>query len=338
VYACRSDANVLRCLDLRLIRLPCRDAVKQQKISKQFATIYGLGVKLSSAAEADALLVMLEGPTEWDKLKKGARNEKILVVADLEEELEGAQEAGLATLVLDMEDAPVFEKLTQALLAAVAEEILEPGADVIALYSGFEAGKIDSISYIRLDERLGRLTARDLRKLETSVPLETLKMVVDLAVDIGREGREGKPVGTMFVVGDTRRVLENSHSAGFDPVRGYSRNERTLGDARTREAIKEIAQLDGAIVVAADGTVEKTCQLIDAPHASVTLSKGLGSRHWAAAAISKSTKSVAVVVSESNGTVRLFQNGEVMLRIEPFRRAMKWKEFDFEPPHPPSVD
>ena len=312
--------------------------MKQHKISKQFATIYDLGVKLSHAAEADALLVMLEGPTEWDKLKKGARNEKILVVADLEEELEGAEEAGLTTLVLDMEEAPVLEKLTQALLAAVAEEILEPGADVVALYSGFEAGKIDSISYIRLDERLGRLTARDLRKLETSVPLETLKMVVDLAVDIGREGREGKPVGTMFVVGDTRRVLDNSHPAGFDPVRGYSRTERTLSDARTREAIKEIAQLDGAIVVAADGTVEKTCQLIDAPHASVTLSKGLGSRHWAAAAISRSTKAVAVVVSESNGTVRLFQNGEVILRIEPFRRAMKWKEFDFEPPHAPSVD
>ena len=117
-------------------------SVKQPQFSKQFATIYGLGVKLSSAAEADALLVMLEGPTDWERLKKGARKEKILVVADLEEELEGATEAGLETLVLDMEEAPVFEKLTQALLAAVADEILEPGAEVIALYSGFEAGEL----------------------------------------------------------------------------------------------------------------------------------------------------------------------------------------------------
>ena len=71
---------------------------------------------------------------------------------------------------------------------------------------------------------------------------------------------------------------------------------------------------------------------MDAPAAEITLSKGLGTRHWAAAAITKTTNAVAVVVSESNGTVRIFQNGEVMLRIEPFQRAMKWKDFEYEPP------
>ena len=87
----------------------------------------------------------------------------------------------------------------------------------------------------------GRLTARDLRQLETSVPLETLKTVIDLAVEIGREGREGKPIGTMFVVGDTRKVLQHCQPAGFDPVNGYNRPERDLHDPRVREAVKEIA-------------------------------------------------------------------------------------------------
>lgn len=180
-----------------------------------------------------------------------------------------------------------------------------------------------------------RLSARDLRQIETSVPLDTLKTVVDVAVDIGREGREGKPVGTMFVVGDTRKVLTHCHAAGFDPVKGYSRKERTLYDAKVRESMKEIAQLDGAFIVAPDGTVEKSCQIVDAAHANLTLSKGLGSRHWAAAAISKSTNAIAIVVSESTGTVRLFKGGEVLLRIEPFRRAMKWKDFEYEPPRNP---
>ena len=40
---------------------------------------------------------------------------------------------------------------------------------------------------------------------------------------------------------------------------------------------------------------------------------------------------MSITVSESNGTVRLFQNGEVMLRIEPFRRAMKWRDFEYDP-------
>lgn len=175
------------------------------------------------------------------------------------------------------------------------------------------------------------MTARDLRRLKTKVPLETLKVVVDLAVQIGREGREGKAVGTMFVVGDHRKVLDESRPAGFDPVKGYAKKERSLHDSKTREGIKEIAQLDGMFVVSSDGTVEGCGRLIDTSPVELTISKGLGSRHFAGAAISKNTKAIAVVVSQSSGTVRIFQNGEVVLRIEPLqRKAMKWKELDPE--------
>jgi DNA integrity scanning protein DisA with diadenylate cyclase activity len=306
--------------------------MKPQKFTDQFARVYELAVKLCDVADADALLVMLEGPTDWERLKATSGQEHILVAADSADQLQGASEAGLHTVVLDMQDSPVLERITQALLEAVADDLLAPGAKVVAVYSGFEAGTIDSASLIRMDEHLVRLSARDLRQLETSVPLDTLKTVVDLAVDIGREGREGKPVGAMFVVGDTRKVLQHCHPAGFDPVKGYSRQERHLGDAKVRESMKEIAQLDGAFIVAPDGVVEKSCQIVDATHANLTLSKGLGSRHWAAAAISKCTNAIAIVVSESTGTVRLFQKGEVILRIEPFRRAMKWKDFEYEPP------
>ena len=310
--------------------------MKPQKFTKQFATIYDLAVQVCLLGEADAILLILDGPSDWRQLKQRAGPVKVLAVADREEELAGARDEGIATVAIRMEDAPVFEKLTQALLESVADEVLEEGAQVVAVYSGFEPGSIDSISYIRLDEHLGRLTARDLRKLETSVPLDTLKLVLDLALAIGREGREGKAVGTMFIVGDARRVMNHCHPAGFDPVKGYSRKERNLHDPRVREAVKEIAPLDGAFIVAADGTIERSCQLVDALHANLTLSKGLGSRHWAGAAISKNSQAIAVVVSQTSGTVRLFQNGEVVLRAEPFRRAMKWKDFSYEPPAVPS--
>jgi DNA integrity scanning protein DisA with diadenylate cyclase activity len=103
-----------------------------------------------------------------------------------------------------------------------------------------------------------------------------------------------------------------------------------------REAIKEIAQLDGAFVVGRDGTVEAGCRIIDAPNNDLTLPKGLGTRHWAAAAITNVTNALAVVVSQSTGTVRLFQKGDVILRIAPMRneRAMKWQDAEFEPPPP----
>ncbi len=306
--------------------------MKQQKFTDRFASIFDLALTMADDAEADAILLMLEGPTDWAQLVARSGDTRLIVAGETDEVLTGAEEHALARIVLDTADAPVYEKLTQALLEAVADDTLVPGAGVVAIYSGFETGKMDSISFIRLDEHLRRLTVRDLRQLETKVPLDTLKAVLDLAVEIGREGREGKMVGTMFVVGDARKVLAYSQPTVWDPVKGYSRKERNIHESRNREAIKEIAQMDGGFIVSADGTIESACRLISAPAASITLSKGLGTRHWAAAAITKATNAIAIVVSESNGTVRLFQSGEVVLRIEPFRRAMKWKDFEFEPP------
>ncbi|MFN3153427.1 DNA integrity scanning protein DisA nucleotide-binding domain protein [Bremerella sp.] len=304
--------------------------MKYQKLSSQFTEFLKLAIRMLEIAEADAVLIFVDGQPEWDKLKAVADNHKVIVAADREEFLEGIEETDLHGVVVELEESPILEKLMHSLVEAVANDQLSTGAKVVALYSGFDEERIDTISFIRLDERLGRLTSRDLRKLETSVPLETLKIVVDLAVEIGREGREGKPVGTCFVVGDHRKVLTNSAPSGFDPAKGYAKKDRNISDRSVRENLKELAQLDGAFVISADGTVEAACRMLDVTSANVTLSKGLGARHWAAAAISKKTKAISIAVSESNGTVRLFQDGEVVLRIEPSRRAMKWKDLDFD--------
>ena len=273
------------------------------ELSPQLASLIDNAARLVEATSAEALLLLVDQRLDWERIRQQAGTGTVLVAADEESVLGGATDHGLRTI-----------------------------ARVVAVYSGFEAGTIDSVSVLRLAEHLGQLTSRDLRNLETKVPLETLKIVVDLAVEIGREGREGKPVGTLFVVGDARKVMQSSHSTGFDPVRGYSRSERRLTDQRVREGIKEIAQLDGAFIVGSDGTVEAAARYIDASAENVSVAKGLGARHWAAAAITRRTRSVAVAVSETSGTVRIFQNGEVVLRIEPFRRAMKWKDFEYEPP------
>lgn len=272
------------------------------------------------------MVLFLDRETDWVKLKKKCGKVNTIIVGTSPEIMESASENGLPTVLIEIPEATVTEMLTQSLLDAVAQELINPGATIVSAYRGFDPDQLDSISVLKLNERLGRLTARDLRRLETKVPLDTLKVVVDLAVEIGREGREGKPVGTMFVVGDHRKVLEQSQPAGFDAVRGYQRKERSLFDRSVRESIKEIAQMDGAFIVSADGTVESTSRIIDTNPVELTMTSGLGSRHYTGAAISKNTKAIAVVVSESSGTVRIFQNGQIVLRIEPLRRAMKWKD------------
>lgn len=283
---------------------------------------------MASDADADALVMIVEEAYDWEKLKSYVGETLTLVVGESSDMLVGVKEAGLHPIVLGNKEAHVFEQITQALIEAVADELLATGASVMALYSGFEGDKVDSLSFVHLHEHLGRLTSRDLQEIETKVPLDTLKVVVDLAVEIGREGREGHPVGTLFVVGDSRKTMAQSHETVFDPVKGYKREARSIHDAKTREQIKEIAQMDGAFIIAADGTIEGCARLIDTNPVEISMSPGLGSRHMAAAAISKNTKAIAIAVSESNGTVRIFQNGMVILRIEPFRRPMKFRDFE----------
>ncbi len=281
---------------------------------------------------ASAVLLLPEGPMDWEAVKEAAGEVRLLVATPSDKARAAAVSAGLIGLEVEPTDASIAERITLALIQAVADDHLKAGARVVVVYSGFEAETLDSITVVRLGEHLERLTSRDLRALETSVPFETLKAVVDIAVEIGREGREGKAVGTMIVVGDARDVLARSRTLGFDPFKGYPRKVRNLRDLRVREAIKEIAQLDGAFVVSRDGTVEAACQILDAPTTGLTLPKGLGTRHWTAAAITNITSALAVVVSQSTGAVRLFQSGEIVLRIAPMRhaRAMKWIEEEVE--------
>ena len=51
----------------RLVRDPVNP--KPQKVRGQFATVYELAVQLSKVTEADALLVLLEEPADWQELK-----------------------------------------------------------------------------------------------------------------------------------------------------------------------------------------------------------------------------------------------------------------------------
>ena len=255
---------------------------------------------------ADAVLILADGPMEWDKVLEELSGTRILVAARHEDDF--------------------------VRIKAVRSEKLRQGAEVVVLYNGIEVGEekpdmIDTLSLIKLGEHLEKLSAQDLRRLDTQVPLETLRAVVDLATEIGREGREGHPIGTMFVVGDTRKVMGLSRPMNFNPFRGYSDEERDVRNLAVREQIKDIAKLEGAIIIRRDGVAVAACRRIEASYSGFTLSMGLGTRHASAAAISKSTKAIAVTVSQSSGTVRVFQNGEVMLHIEPFARPMTWGKF-----------
>jgi DNA integrity scanning protein DisA with diadenylate cyclase activity len=143
-----------------------------------------------------------------------------------------------------------------------------------------------------------------------------LESLIELAVEIAREGREGRRIGTLFTLGDEQAVLSKSRPLILDPLAGHAQALRHVSDANLRGTIKELAQLDGAFVVSYDGVVLSACRYLDAITSKVDLPLGLGSRHIAAANMSAVTKALGVVVSES-AVVRLFCHGKLVGEIIP---------------------
>jgi DNA integrity scanning protein DisA with diadenylate cyclase activity len=145
---------------------------------------------------------------------------------------------------------------------------------------------------------------------------EVFEPLIGLAVEIAREGREGRRVGTLFTLGDEDEVLARSRPLILDPLFGHAEPARHITDPSLRGTIKELAQLDGGFVVSHAGIVLSACRYLDAVAAPLDVPLGLGSRHLAAANMSAVTKAVGIVVSES-AVVRIFCHGQLVGEIIP---------------------
>ena len=181
----------------------------------------------------------------------------------------------------------------------------ETGADASARPTAYRRSVRDICQQVQKHDT-------DLLKHDTDL----LESVLNLAIEIAREGREGRKIGTLFTVGDPEVVLEQSRPLVMDPLLGHPDGDKHIGRPNMREAIKEFAQLDGGFVIDADGVVRSAARYFDASSQGIDLPQGLGSRHMAGASISRNTKAVAVVVSESS-MVRILQDGEVASEIVP---------------------
>lgn len=203
-----------------------------------------------------------------------------------------------------------------AVMLAMAQEHISPGAIIVCLVGQTDTGFLDSIQIIDTSKETEIITSRSVMRLCETIKPEIFQTVLNLSVELAEKGREGKPVGTIFVVGDEKRVMQLSKQMIINPFKGYEEDERNILNPALKETIREFSAMDGAFIISEEGVVLTAGRYLSAAMEDSNLPRGLGSRHIAASGITALTNAIAFVISESSGDVRIFRKGKIIMEFE----------------------
>ena len=145
----------------------------------------------------------------------------------------------------------------------------------------------------------------------TDIREEVFEEVYTLSLELSREGREGKRIGTTFMIGSSPEVLAKSTQLILNPFEGHPRSARNVTNNEIRETVKELSQIDGAFIIAGDGTIEAAGRYITIDTSRAAIPKGFGTRHASVAGITQDTPAVGIVLSQSGGKISLFKDGRI---------------------------
>jgi hypothetical protein len=230
--------------------------------------------------------------------------------------------------VVRLPDIPMTRagQIKVATLVAGAESMVRQGDRIVCLTGVDSSETIDMIIVLDLGNEVEMFSASAADPLPADVKPAVFERLLSLASELGLEGREGRSVGTLFILGDSDRVLGQSRQLVINPFQGYPEDERNVLDTRLEETIKEFSAIDGAFLVRGDGVILSAGRyLVPQGRLEEPLPQGLGARHEAAAGITETTGAIAISISQSTGTVSIFKGGRLITDI-PKPRSRKSDE------------
>ncbi len=271
---------------------------------------------LTTRSEVDRLLLVSDHPLSTNEIR-GRPIKKKLVYAVTSEGLAHQLKARkFHAVVIPPYDYTRVEKIKVAVVAAQSSGLLRDGDTVIACCGPGD----DKIADTTIKVTIGSEDPEEKLRVDTlGLPPEFSSQVVEglihTAMEVGAEGYEGHAIGTILVVGDSTKVMEKSRQLILNPFQGMSEADRNSLDPPIREAVKTFAALDGAFIIREDGVVLAAGRYLLSMSREVHLPMGLGARHSAAASMTAETKAIAITVSQTTGTVRVFREGDIVLEL-----------------------
>jgi len=200
--------------------------------------------------------------------------------------------------------------IKKVLIEAINEKYIEKGERVVCTEDESMGTGYKGILFIfDVDKIFFNISRHHLTENISSNIIET---IINICSEIALEGREGKKIGTAFIIGNPSDLSKYSRQLIINPFSGL---EEKITDPNIKETIKEFAQLDGVFIIDTEGTIISTGTYLNVDDSDIELPSGFGTRHRNCAAITKQTDAIAIVISESGGIVRVLKDGRIVMKI-----------------------
>jgi DNA integrity scanning protein DisA with diadenylate cyclase activity len=271
--------------------------------------------RVADRIQARAILIYVDAESDMTLLSESRPSKDVILVTRRNDIPAGDFEFSGVLKMPDLE-LTRFGQIKIAIIKGIATGLFKKQDKVVCLTGIPGFGYLDCVVIIDIGKEFEILASDNALEIFEGIHAEVFEAILNIALELGAKGREGRSVGTIFILGDHENVIRFTRQMIINPFAGHSEKERNILNPSLKETIREFSSLDGAFVIRGDGVVLTAGSYLNAAMEGHDIPQGLGSRHLAAAGITNLTNAVAMVVSESTGTVRVFKKGRMLLSIE----------------------
>jgi diadenylate cyclase len=273
-------------------------------------------ISIARKIGADALLFYMDSTKDLSPFEKTKSDIKLILLTKRKECLEKSSALNLHAVLLPDVQLTRSGYLKIGFLSAISKGLLKSGNVIVCVGGVPEQGYMDTIMLVEVSLESELFSGGITETFPSDMRPEVFETLLGIVLELAYEGREGKPVGSIFVLGDHEKVLSLSSQLVFNPFHGHPEDALNLNQPQVKESLKEFSSIDGAFVIREDGVVLAAGRYLNVSYHGEALPQGLGTRHAAAAAITQATNAVAFAISESTGRVTIFKGGKILTVIE----------------------
>ena len=280
------------------------------------AAVLSGALRLRDTLISARLILFADALRDCRNIEELVKGQDVLIVTNREGVFSNAHPDICTPVILPYRGERGLPDIRFSLLYLLGLGMLDREDTVVNVFGKPGSGQLDSIRVVHIAGELSIHTPDgSLSGFPGDIELSVFNRVIHIALELAAEGREGKPVGTIFVLGSREDVRPYITRMIANPFHGYPPEDRNILDPGMEETVKEYAKIDGAFIISGDGTIEAAGIFLSAQPVAEDMLSGLGARHAAGQGITAVSSAVAVVISESTRKVTVFRSGKKMMEF-----------------------